>query len=127
MHGVGGIESCGVNAFLAGNERYANPGTTFMFHPSTTSFKQEVSLSIDQLKLEVLKLQNDQEKIVENILLHTTYEKEEALSHIQRGIVLNTQHALEKKIIHEVKKFQIKPNCPILQSEKIHVENPGRP
>ena len=83
-----------------------------MFHPSTTSFNKEVSLSIDQLKLEVLMLQNDQDKVVENILSQTNYEKNEVISHIQRGMVLNTHQALEKNIIHEVKKFQIKSFYP---------------
>ena len=114
-HGVANIDSCGVNVFLAGNERYATSNTTFMLHPSTKRFTNEVSLTINQLHLELVTLQNDQAMVVKNIAENTKISATDAEKFINLGASFKPEQAKQAGIVSEEKDFTMEKNAPFLQ------------
>ena len=114
-HGVANIDSAGVNVFLAGSERYATSNTTFMLHPSTTSFKKDVSLTINQLRLELSTLQNDQAMVIKNLYENTSLKPQDAEKFITVGQSFNSAQAKQLNIVSEVKDFTMEKNAPFLQ------------
>lgn len=118
MHGSGVIDSSGVNVFLSGDSRYTSKGTTFLLHPATKLFNKDVSITIEQLKSELMALQKEQEKIIQNILENTIFTEKEVTEHIQSGVTLDVASAQEKGIITEVRDFTIDPQNPFYQVAK---------
>ena len=114
-HGVANIDSCGVNVFLAGNERYATSNTTFLLHPSTKRFSKDVSLTINQLHLELATLQNDQTLVIKNISDNTGLSTADAEEFINLGKIFSSTQAKHFGIISEVKDFSMERNAPFLQ------------
>lgn len=115
MHGSGNIDSCGINVFLAGKERFATKGTTFLLHGATRHFGKDDSFTVEKLYSEFISLQNDQEKVIANILDNTHYSAEELKNNIMLGLTLDAEQAKVKGIISEVKEFLIEQGSPILQ------------
>lgn len=123
MHGAGVIDSCAINVFLAGNQRFASKGATFLLHSATRSFTKDSSYTIDQLHSELVSLQEDQKKVLENILDNTTYTPDDLKRSIMLGLTLNTEQAKEKGIITEIKEFSVQKNSPFLQVDKNEIIN----
>ena len=115
MHGSGNIDSCGINVFLAGEQRFAAKGTTFLLHSATRHFGKDDSFTVEKLYSEFISLQKDQEKIKENILANTAYSEEELKNNIMLGLTLDAEQAKSKGIISEVKEITMDKNTPFLQ------------
>lgn len=64
MHGSGNIDSCGINVFLAGEQRFATKGTTFLLHGATRHFGKDDSFTVEKLYSEFISLQKGQEIIL---------------------------------------------------------------
>ncbi|MCW5201976.1 MAG: ATP-dependent Clp protease proteolytic subunit [Candidatus Electrothrix communis] len=114
-HAAANVDSCAVNVFLAGRERYLTKTASFMIHPSTKSFKKDVSLSINELRLELITLKQDQDKIISHLSEHSNLSREDAEKYVTLGVSLNSSQALDAGIAHEIKEFEMKKDCPFIQ------------
>lgn len=115
MHGSGNIDSCGLNVFLAGEQRFATKGTTFLLHGATRHFGKDDSFTVEKLYSEFVSLQKDQEKVIENILENTSYSIEDLKNNLALGMTLDAEQAKSKGIISEIKEIKIEPEVPFLQ------------
>ena len=117
MHGSGVIDSCGLNVFLAGDERYAAKGTTFLVHGATRRFGKDASFTIEQLHSELISLQEDQKKITDNILDNTKFSIDEIKQTLLFGLTFDSDKAKVKGIITEIKEFVVDVGAPFLQTK----------
>lgn len=115
MHGSGNIDSCGINVFLAGEQRFAVTGTTFLLHGATRHFGKNDSFTVEKLYSEFISLQKDQEKVTANILANTAYSEEELKNNLMLGLTLDTEQAKNKGIISEIKDITMDKDTPFLQ------------
>jgi ATP-dependent protease ClpP protease subunit len=115
MHSSGNIDSCAINLFLAGKQRYATPGTTFLLHGASRTFGKDDSFTVEKLYSEFVSLQKDQEKIITNILTNTNYSEQELKNNLAVGLTLDANEAKNKGIISEIKDFNIPLGAPYLQ------------
>jgi len=115
MHGSGNIDSCGINVFLAGEERFAAKGTTFLIHGAKRTYNRDVTLTVEQLYSDFTSLQKDQEKVIANIIDNTSFSLEELKKDIAIGQTLDTQQAQDKGIIQSIKEITIDHGFPFLQ------------
>ena len=114
MHGSGNVDSCAVNFFLAGNKRYATPGTTFLLHGASRRFSKDDTFTVEKLYSEFIALQKDQEKVILNILDNTNYSEQELKNSIGVGFTLNAEEAKSKGIISEIRDLNIPNDAPVL-------------
>ena len=121
MHGSGRIDSCGLNVFFAGDERYAAKGTTVLIHGATRSFGKDVTLSMEQLHSELISLQEDQKKITDNILDNTEFSIDEIKQTLLFGLTFDCNKAKEKGKISEVKEFIVDIGAPFLQTKEQNI------
>ena len=115
MHGLGNIDSCAVNIFLAGNHRYATSDATFLLHGVSRTFGKDDSFTVEKLYSEFISLQKDQEKVISNILSNTNYSEKELKNDLAVGMTLNANEAKNKGIISEIKEYEICQETPYLQ------------
>ena len=121
MHGSGKVDSCGLNVFLAGDERYATKGTTFLIHGATRHFGKDDSFTIEQLHSELISLQEDQKKIIGNILDNTKFSIDEIKQTLMFGLTFDSNKAKDKEIISEVKEFVVDTGAPFLQTKEQNI------
>lgn len=101
-HNVGNVDSIGNAVFLAGEERYACPTSTFMFHG--------VGYGVSQFRLEEKSLRefldsvmNDHQRIGKIINERTDIDAEKAASLFREASTKDAQFALDAGIIHEIR------------------------
>jgi len=112
-HNVGNVDSIGNVVFLAGQKRYAAPNATFMFHG--------VGFTIANTRLEekdcrerLGNILSDQTRMGNVIAAHTNLSKEEIAELFKEAQTKDANFAIDKGIIHEIRKLQITSGCPII-------------
>ncbi len=103
MHNIGSVDSISTIIFLAGEERYANPNASFLFHGIVTNFPSQTSLTLYQLKERLGGLEVDQNKISNTITELTKITKQELDELFLQGEVKSPEFALQKGFIHGIK------------------------
>jgi ATP-dependent Clp protease, protease subunit len=103
MHNIGSVDSIATIIFLAGEERYANPNASFLFHGIVTNFPAQTSMTVFQLKERLSSLEVDQNKISNTITELTKISKSELNDLFLQGEVKSPDFALEKGFIHGIK------------------------
>jgi ATP-dependent Clp protease protease subunit len=106
MHNIGSVDSIATIIFLAGEERYANPNSSFLFHGIVTNFPAQTSMTMFQLKERLSGLEVDQNKISNTITELTKISKSELDNLFLQGEVKSPEFALEKGFIHEIKELK---------------------
>jgi ATP-dependent Clp protease protease subunit len=107
MHNIGAVDSIATIIFLAGEERYANPNSSFLFHGIVTNFAAQTSMTMFQLKERLSGLEVDQNKISNTITELTKISKPELDNLFLQGEVKSPDFALEKGFIHEIKEMKL--------------------
>ncbi len=105
MHNIGSVDSIATIVFLSGEERYANPNSSFLFHGIVTNFPAQTSMTMFQLKERLSGLEVDQNKISNAITELTRISKTELDELFLQGEVKSPEFALEKGFIHEIKEM----------------------
>jgi len=114
-HNVGVVNSIGNVVFLAGEERYANPGTTFMFHG--------VGFDVQQIRLEEKNLRElneslkaDQGKIGGIIKSRARFSDDTEVGNLfLEAATRDTAFAQDRGIIHDVREAKVPNGAPIVQ------------
>lgn len=112
---VGAVNSIGNAIFLAGQERYAAPGTTFLFHGVGVDINGKVRLEEKNLTETLQGVQVGQQKIGDIICGRTSIQPEEAKTLFYRQETKDTDFALNKGIIHDVRPLAIPKGATFLQ------------
>lgn len=114
-HNVGSVNSIGNVIFLAGQERYACPHSTFMFHGVGFDIQGGVRLE-EKLLLERLDgIKSDQDKIASIILERTKLDAKVVKSLFREAQTKDASYARTNGIVHDIREAQIPPGAPILQ------------
>ncbi len=107
MHNIGSVDSIAIIIFLAGEERRANPNSSFLFHGIVTNFATQTAMTMFQLKERLGSLEVDQNKISNTITELTKITKSELDELFLQGEVKSPEFALEKGFIHEIKVMKL--------------------
>lgn len=112
---VGAVNSIGNAIFLAGEKRYAAPGTTFLFHGVGVDINGKVRLEEKNLTETLEGIKVGQQKIGDIISGRTNINTEEAQGLFYRQETKDTDFALNKGIIHEVRPLVVPKGATFLQ------------
>jgi ATP-dependent Clp protease protease subunit len=107
MHNIGSVDSIATIIFLSGEERYANPNSSFLFHGIITNFPAQTSMTIYQLKEVLSGMEVDQNKISNTITGLTKISKSELDDLFLQGDIKSPEFVLEKGFIHEIKEMKL--------------------
>lgn len=113
-HNVGNVDSIGNAVFLAGDERYACPHSTFMFHG--VGFDTPVGARFEEKNLRE-RLDNilaDQKRIASIIEEHSTLDAKDIEPLFREASTKDAAFAVGSGIINEIRDVQIPPGSPIL-------------
>jgi ATP-dependent Clp protease protease subunit len=113
-HSTGSVDSIATVVFLAGEERYATPISTFVFHGVQTGFKKDSALTIYQLKEVISGLEEDHNKIVHVITQRTKLTEDEVRELFRQGESKNSVFAESKGIVNAVSDLAIPANTKLL-------------
>lgn len=115
-HNVGSVNSIGNVVFLAGEERYANPHATFMFHGVGFDVNGEkMRFEEKNLRERLDSIIADQARISNIMCERTRLTQEET-----KGLFLESQtkdpdFARSKGIIHDIRDFKLPNGAPFVQ------------
>lgn len=114
MHNVGAVNSIGNVVFLAGDERYASPDATFMFHGVGID-AQNVRLEERLLVEKLGQIRADQKKIGAIIKSRTRFPRERDIARLfLRAATKDAKFAKEVGIINDVREVQIPAGAPVV-------------
>ncbi|MCP3980251.1 MAG: hypothetical protein GY716_13180 [bacterium] len=116
-HNVGSVDSMGNVLFLAGDERYACPNSSFMFHGVGFNVSNKSRFELKTLREKIASIEEDQRKIAA-IMVERTELTEEVID----GLFLETvtrgaEYALQHGIIDDVCDIDIPPGTPIVHQD----------
>ncbi|MBV2196133.1 MAG: ATP-dependent Clp protease proteolytic subunit [Flavobacterium sp.] len=101
MHNTGTIDSIANVIFVAGQNRYAAPNSSFLFHGVSMNLQGGVSRTI--LKESLSRLEGMENRIAHTVSKHSKLSETELTSLFQQGEGKDVNFALSKEIIKEIK------------------------
>ncbi len=113
-HNVGNVDSIGNAVFLAGDERYACPHSTFMFHG--VGFDIPAAQRLDQKPLKELlaSVEADQRRIGAIIEERTTLRSELVAQLFLEAQTKDAAYAVGNRIVHDVRDVNIPAGSPVI-------------
>lgn len=114
-YNVGSVNSIGNVVFLAGEERYAVPNSTFMFHGVGFDIETKTRLEEKGLKEKLNSLKADQKKIGAIISERTNLNARGVAGLFLAASTKDPNYAKANGIINEVRDLKLKPGVPIHQ------------
>lgn len=117
MYNVGSVDSIGVAIFLAGEERYACKGTTFLFHGVGFDVGGSTSIRLDEptIKDKLELIVTDNKKIADIISSRTSINAKEAADLFRKQATKDTVYARKNILIHAVREFAVPKGFQIFQ------------
>lgn len=113
-HNLGNVDSIGNAVFLAGEERYACPHTTFMFHGVAGGAQDGERLDRRALRERTDSLVADEKRIGSIIRERSKLKAAEVESLFQEVKTMDAASAVEAGIVHEIKEIEYPPGAPIV-------------
>ena len=113
-HNVGNVDSIGNAVFLAGEERYASPHSTFMFHGVGFNAQPGQRLEEKFLRERLDGLIADQKRIGSIIEERTNLGKDEVAELFLEAKTKDAAYAIGCGIVHEVKDVSIPVGSPVV-------------
>lgn len=107
MHNTGSIDSIATAVFLSGDERYACPHSTFLFHGVNMNVAQGASLSLSVLREAISSVEQDENKIAKILTARSTLNEEEVRKLFREGESKPPVFAESKGIIHAIRDLAI--------------------
>lgn len=117
MYNTGGVDSIGNAIFLAGDERYAGKGTTFMFHGVGFDVGPGTSVRFEEkiLQERLDSIRADNKKIAGIISSRTSIKTKEAADLFVQQATKDTAYAHKYGIIDAVKDFSVPKGVQVFQ------------
>lgn len=113
-HNVGSINSIGNAIFLAGEERYASPHTTFMFHGVGVTAQAGTRLESKMLRERLDAIDADERRIAAIIQERTQITDEEAAELFLEAKTKDTAYAVARGIVHDIREIKIPAGSPVV-------------
>jgi ATP-dependent Clp protease, protease subunit len=113
-HNVGNVDSIGNAIFLAGDERYASPHSTFMFHGVGFDTEPGHRMEEKSLRERLEGVLADQKRIGDIINERTNLEAEQIEGLFREAQTKDAAYAVGVGIVHEIKDVEIPPGSPIV-------------
>ncbi|HXN39906.1 MAG TPA: ATP-dependent Clp protease proteolytic subunit [Solirubrobacteraceae bacterium] len=113
-HNVGNVDSVGNVVFLAGNQRFACPHSTFMFHGVAWHATDGEQLTRGVLKERTEGLLADEKRIGAIIRERTKMRATDVDALFNEAKTKDATDAVSGGIVHEIKDVEITPGAPIL-------------
>lgn len=107
MHNIGIIDSIANVIFLAGDERYAAPNSSFLFHGVGFNIGQPTRLQEKDLKEKIKIIERDQKLISGIITERTKLSLEDVRKMFLEAETKTPEEAKEGGFIHEIKEAEI--------------------
>jgi ATP-dependent protease ClpP protease subunit len=114
-HNVGNVDSIGNAVFLAGEERYACPHATFMFHGVGFDFPGPFRLEEKDLRERIDAVLSDQRRIGRIIADRTQVPTNEIELLFREAQTKDAEYARANGIIHDIREVKIPSGTPIQQ------------
>ena len=112
MHNTGSIDSIANVVFLAADERYANPHSTFLLHGIHWGFAQGAQLSWSQLQETVGRFKADEARMANIIRDRTSITPEELVSLFRQGETKDLSFATSKGLIKDIREVKVPAGAP---------------
>lgn len=110
-HNIGQVDSIGNVIFLAGDERYAAPATSFLFHGVAFGGNGSFSFSLAHLEERLSQVKQDEKRIETIVKDRTELGPRKLASFFRSGRSISPDEALGFKIIDEVRLLSIPDNA----------------
>lgn len=114
MHNTWSIDSIANIIFLAWNERYACPDTSFLFHWVSITLMNTQRFNLNQIKEIQSSMETDQKKIAWIISNNSKLKKEDIEQFFNIWKSIYSEEALEKGLISKIKNVEIIWDAPLL-------------
>jgi ATP-dependent Clp protease protease subunit len=113
-HNVGNVDSIGNTIFLAGEERYACPHSTFMFHGVGFNINPGTRLEEKGLQEKIDSIMQDQLRIGSIIGEHTNLDKGQIADLFREARTKDATWAKSVGIIHDIRDVNIPSGSPVI-------------
>jgi ATP-dependent Clp protease, protease subunit len=114
-HNVGNVDSIGNAIFLAGEERYACPHSTFMFHGVASGVQPgSTSLELKQLRERERTVKADELRIGSIIEQRTNLSHRDVASLFREARTKDAASAVGAGIVHQIEDVKIPPGSPVV-------------
>lgn len=113
MHNIGSIDSIANAIFLAGDERYATPISSFLLHGIVWNFPQPTTQTYSQMREIISRFDSAEQLSAQIIEKHTKLTATEVRGLFKQGESKDLQFALEKGFIHEIREVSIPNGVPL--------------
>jgi ATP-dependent Clp protease protease subunit len=114
-HNAGSVNSIGNVVFLAGEERYAVPTATFMFHGVGFNISGNTRLEQKGLSEKLDGILADQAQIASVFLDRSNFTEEEVSQLFLEAATKDAGFALEKGLVHDIRQIEIPTGGPLVQ------------
>lgn len=114
-HNVGNVDSIGTVIYLAGEERYACPQTTFMLHGVALTTNAPTQFFEKNLKEKLASVQADQERIKAIYCDRAGINPEVAEQFFLGESTINATEAVNRGIANAIRNVEIPAGSPVLQ------------
>jgi ATP-dependent protease ClpP protease subunit len=106
-HNVGSVDSMGNVLFLAGDERYASPHTSFMFHGVGFSVGNATRFEMKNLREKIDSVEADQRKIAGILRERTQLAPGQIEELFREAVTRDGRYALDHGIVHGIRDLVI--------------------
>ena len=114
-HNVGNVDSIGNIVFLAGEERYSSPHSTFMFHGVGFDVNSPTRFEEKLLRESTNSVIADQERMAAILSERTGLKTDEIKALFLESVTKDPDYALSNGIIHGIRDIKIPDGAPFLQ------------
>lgn len=114
-HNVGSVNSIGNVVFLAGDERYACPNSTFMFHGVGFDISTPMRFEEKDLRERLNSLSADQDRIGKVIVERTNLDDDKVGKLFLEAVTRDPSYALTNGIIDEIREVSIPKGTTLVQ------------
>jgi len=115
MHNVGNVDSIGNVIFLAGEERYACPTSTFMFHGVGTDVVANSRLEEKILRERLDSIRSDQKRISQVLAEHSTISIPRLNGMFRQGVTKSPEFAKSVNIVHDIRDVSVPAGASVFQ------------
>jgi ATP-dependent Clp protease, protease subunit len=112
-HNVGNVDSIGSAIFLAGQERYACPNSTFMFHNVGFDIPGQIRLEEKLLRERLQSVLADQNRIGSIIGERTRLKNRQIKNLFKEARTKDADYARSVGIVDDIRQAEIPPGAPI--------------
>lgn len=115
MHNIGVVDSIGNLIFLSGEERYAVPNSSFLFHGVGFDILQPTRFEEKQVKEKLKTIERDQKLLSDIISERTKLTEKEVREMFLNAETVTPEKAKELKVINDIRMVNIPKGSQIFQ------------